>query len=316
MKKWLIGIVIFIGVIMGLIYFLIPNIISFRSTISFKANSQGVFRFLLDDNSWANWLQEKSGTTGEKDTSSDYYYNGYNYAIGAKKTSSIFINVRNAEAEAITILNLLPLSTDSTGLSWDGVMNTSYNPIKRIQVYFRSQKLKKDINSLMEKMNSFLSKPENVYGFKIQEELVTDTTLVSTYAPSENYPSTDFIYGLIDQLKNYIVSQSAKETGAPMLNITITDSVKYLTRVAIPVDKILKTSGSIAYRWMLGGGNIFVCEVKGGPYSIDKATRQVQYYMSDHQRATPAIPFQSLITDRRNETDTSKWVTKIYYPVI
>jgi hypothetical protein len=66
----------------------------------------------------------------------------------------------------------------------------------------------------------------------------------------------------------------------------------------------------------LGGGNIFVCEVKGGPYSIDKATRQVQYYMSDHQRAAPAIPFQSLITDRRNETDTSKWITKIYYPVI
>lgn len=316
MKKWLIGVIIFVVITTGLTYLLIPNIISFRSTVSFKANSQGVFRFLLDDNNWANWLQEKSGATSERDISGAYYYNGYNYAIGDKKTSSIFINVSKAGTDAITILNLLPLSPDSTGLSWDGVMTTSYNPIKRIQVYFKAQRLKKDINFLMKKMNSFLSKPEKVYGFKIQEELVTDTTLVSTYGSSENYPSTDFIYGLIDQLKNYIVSQSAKETGAPMLNITITDSVKYLTRVAIPVDKILKPSGNIAYRWMLSGGNIFVCEVKGGLYSIDKATRQVQYYMSDHQRAAPAIPFQSLITDRRNETDTSKWITKIYYPVI
>ena len=31
---------------------------------------------------------------------------------------------------------------------------------------------------------------------------------------------------------------------------------------------------------------------------------------------SPAIPFESLITNRLEEPDTSKWVTKIYYPFL
>jgi hypothetical protein len=67
---------------------------------------------------------------------------------------------------------------------------------------------------------------------------------------------------------------------------------------------------------MLGGGNILITEVKGGPASIKKAFNEMETYITDYRRTAPAIPFQSLITDRSKEPDTSKWVTKIYYPVM
>jgi hypothetical protein len=38
-------------------------------------------------------------------------------------------------------------------------------------------------------------------------------------------------------------------------------------------------------------------------------------YISDHQYADAAVPYQSLITNRVTEKDTTKWVTKICYPV-
>jgi hypothetical protein len=67
---------------------------------------------------------------------------------------------------------------------------------------------------------------------------------------------------------------------------------------------------------MLGGGNILITEVKGGQNEITNAYKQIQNYVSDYNRSAPAIPFESLVTDRRKEPDSSKWITRIYYPVI
>jgi hypothetical protein len=39
-------------------------------------------------------------------------------------------------------------------------------------------------------------------------------------------------------------------------------------------------------------------------------------YISDYGRTIVAIPFASLITDRRLEPDSAKWVTRIYWPLI
>jgi hypothetical protein len=140
--------------------------------------------------------------------------------------------------------------------------------------------------------------------------------LLFTFASSKGLPGTEFIYGLIDQLKNYAADQSAKVTGYSMLNISTIDSIHFLTKVAVPIDKKLKPSGNISYKWMLGGGKILVAEVQGGPASINKALKQVEVYVQDYHLIAPAIPFQSLITDRTKEKDTSKWITKIYYPVM
>ena len=67
---------------------------------------------------------------------------------------------------------------------------------------------------------------------------------------------------------------------------------------------------------MLGGGNILITEVKGDNKEIQKAYTQIQHYISDYKRIAPAIPFESLVTDRRKQPDSSQWVTKIYYPVM
>jgi hypothetical protein len=207
-------------------------------------------------------------------------------------------------------------NTDSADIVWQGVLPTSYNPIKRLQKYLEAKQINKDIGILIKNMRSFFSKPENIYGFAIRQEPVIDSILVSTFATAKGYPSTAFIYNLLNQLRDYVKNQSAKETGYPMLNIGTEDSINYLTRVAIPVDKELKSSGNISYKRMLGRGKILVTEVKGGPGSISNAFYQMKNYVSDYQRVAPAIPFLSLVTDRIKEPDSSKWITRVYYPVM
>ena len=62
-------------------------------------------------------------------------------------------------------------------------------------------------------------------------------------------------------------------------------------------------------------GNILVGEVKGGLSTILNAEKQLANYVFDYGKASPAIPFQSLVTDRSLEADSSKWITRLNYPI-
>jgi hypothetical protein len=314
MKKWLAAILIIILVILSAMYFFIPSQIHINSSILIETNPQGLKRVLFSRD-WSNWWPEND-KLNDSDSLGHYSYKGYAYNINGIKISTINIMIRNETVSASTALNIFPVKEHTVQLHWDGVILTSNNPFKRVNVYFQSKKIQKDIDSLMQHMKSVFSKIENVYGFKIHQEAVKDSILVSTNGTTNSYPSTEYVYNLLQQLRDYIKSQSAMETGNPMLNVHTTDSINYLTRVAIPIDKRLPSVKNIEHKWMMGGGKILVAEVRGGPSSINNALRQMENYIHDYGRTVPAIPFQSLVTDRLNLPDTTKWITKIYYPVM
>ena len=69
-------------------------------------------------------------------------------------------------------------------------------------------------------------------------------------------------------------------------------------------------------RTMPGRNVILFTQVKGGNGIATWALEQIKNYADDHHLKTPAIPYFSLVTDRRKEADTSKWITDIYYTVM
>jgi hypothetical protein len=312
MRKLFLLIIVVLLILIASVYLFIPNFISISQSLPVNANRDGIYRSLQDEKNWDKWWPEKrNNKTGHL-----FSYRGFYYSLDDRRVTSITVSISKNNTRAITNLDLVSINADSANIVWQGVLPTSYNLIKRFQKYMEAKRINNDMSRLLKNMQSFFSKPENIYGFTIRQEPVVDSILVSTFAMSKGYPSTAFIYNLLDQLKDYIKNQSAKETGYPMLNINTEDSINYLTRVAIPVDKELKSSGNISYKRMLGRGKILVAEVKGGPGLINNAFYQMKNYVNDYQRVAPAIPFLSLVTDRMNEPDTSKWITRIYYPVM
>ena len=99
------------------------------------------------------------------------------------------------------------------------------------------------------------------------------------------------------------------------MNITKADSFRYQIMVAIPINKSLKSEGDIFIRRMLYNGNLLMTEVRGGRNTINNALVQLTNYVRDHQYTSPAIPYESPVTDRIAEPDTTRWVTRIYYPI-
>lgn len=315
MKKWLIVILAVFLLLLVAIYIFIPNFISINQNITISANNQGLIRKLSDESTWTMWWPERHASR-DGDSNAGLRYNDNKYTIKEKGISSLIISISQQDFSVLSSLILFGEKLDSTRLIWEARVPTSYNPLRRLRLYLHARALNRDMQAMLEKMNSYFSKPETIYGFEIRKASVVDSTLISTFRVSAGYPGAEFIYGLIDELKKYISIHLAKETGFPMLNLTTTDSLNYLVRVAIPVDRVLPSSGNITYKWMLGGGNILITEVRGGPHAIAEASRQMEHYMSDYQRLAPAIPFLSLVTDRRQEPDTNKWITRLYYPVM
>jgi len=313
MKKWITGFLILMVAILAWIYFFIPNSISVRHTETFEANDKASFRTLLDINAWNQWWPgEKKMLNGRR----HFYYHGYFYTIIDQKLNALVIAIANDDVQATTTLNFFSDNNSEVVLFWEGVVPSTLNPVSRVKNYFNAKSIQRDMTAILKKITGYLSKGEHNYKVPIREEKVKDSLLISTSDSSIGYPTTIFIYNLIDELRNYASHQKAVVTGLPMLNISTADSVHFFTRVALPVDRKLPSSGRITYKWMLGGGNILVTEITGGPYTINKAITEIELYMEEHRRTAPAIPFQSLVTDRTKEPDTAKWVTRIYYPAM
>jgi predicted transcriptional regulator YdeE len=181
--------------------------------------------------------------------------------------------------------------------------------------YSHAVMLKRNMDTIFKSLGSFLGEKENVYGIAISKSSAADTLLVSTKLITPAYPSIKVVYNLIDFLRTYISQQSAEQSGSPMMSVTKLGTGQFQLMVAVPTNRKLTGNENI-FPIKMVNGNYFVATVQGGLKTVDEAMNQMQFYFQDYQKTAMAIPFESLVTDRTKEPDTTKWVTKIYAPVL
>jgi hypothetical protein len=313
MIKWLAGIVACLLILIVCVYFFIPHNITIDKKTEATINLKTLQRGLLDENTWKEWWP---GSKVDSNGRTIFQYKGYHYFISDKQLSTTTLSVQKGNYSTTASINYIPHDDSHVTISGHINEDLPVMPIDRIRAYINLKALNNDLGDLLGHIKQYYSNDDHIYGIHIVKALVKDSSLISTSGNSKGYPDPSFIYGMINQLKDYAHSHNASQTDYPMLNVYTQDSINFLTRVALPVDKKLPSSGKIEYRWMLGGGNILVTEVNGGPGNINNAIHQVENYISDYNRTPPAISFQSLVTDRLKEPDSTKWKTKLYYPVM
>ena len=100
-----------------------------------------------------------------------------------------------------------------------------------------------------------------------------------------------------------------------MINVLRANGTSYQLMVALPVNRKLPGNADVFPEKMVRG-NFMSAEITGPAGRIDSAIRQMAVYFEDHQKIAMAIPFQSLITNRKIASDSNTWVTRIYFPVL
>ncbi len=293
-------------VIMALaaIYLFIPSVIRINVKISLNAALPGVYRMLSNESNWDKWWPGIPFTC-----------NNQFYKIQGRKFNAFDILVQNGKDSFNSQIELISITADTMAIEWNAELKTSKNPLTRIDQYRRAKQTRRDMGFILRNLKPFFEKEENIYGFDVKEIKVVDSVLITTRRSFDHPPGTSEIYSMIQALKNYISKNTGKEKNFPMLHVWF-DGSQYEVMTAIPVDRELPKTNEFEPKFLLKGGNILETEIKGGPNKVDHAFKEFENYRADHQYTSPAIPFGQLVTDRIKEADTSKWITRLYYPVL
>lgn len=313
MNRLLIALIMGIVIVLVLPYLYIPSTIRKSMLAIIPANQKTAQTFLLDDSRWEAWWPASNTATPDS-VAGTYYYNGHSFKAGKKYLSGVDLVTDYNTDSLKSVWNIIPMGMDSVKILWEYELETSNNPIKRMGQRRDTRQLQMDMAVILQQLASFLSDEQNTYGIKVDRTTVTDTLLVTTKATFAHEPDAAAVYGLINQLQQYVTKAGATATNPPMLNRRKIDSTHTEVMVALPVNKALKSSGNIVFKNMVRG-NLLTTEVQGGPGTVNNALRQLENYLVDHSYESPAMHFESLVTDRIQQADTSKWVTRIYYPV-
>lgn len=314
MKKWIIAACsLFLLFLIGIYFFIPPKIVVAKS-VTINANRDGVYRFLNNESNWTTWWPpglSKFNNGAE----TVFESGGYRF----KKTKALYnsfeITIEKDKNFDSSLLHIFSLSNDSIKIQWNATIHTGTNPFSKAYHYFRAKELSNSLAVILTAMQKHISQVRYIYGIDIKREKVKIEYLVSTKKSFLYYPTTQDIYEMVGQIKKHIVREQAIEEDYPMLHINPSDSAHFEAQVAIPVNKKLPDAGIFAFKKILKYGNILAAEIVGGNNTVDWAMKQMDRYATDYQYSNVALPFESLVTDRRQETDTSKWVTKIYYPI-
>lgn len=305
MKKILIGLVILGAISLGALYLVIPGKMKMSASISIHAALPGVSRSLYDSNNWKKFWPTKT----------PFALDNRDYLIKGKFFNAFNIDIASDKDTLSSIINLLLIRTDSINVNWSSEQITSSNPFNRFVQYRQGIATEKNMKKILTRMKEFMEQTTNIYGFDIKQTIVTDSALISTRRVLDHQPTVKDIGGMIQSLKKYITEHNAAEQNFPMLNVLQIDSAHYEVMTAIAVDRQLPLTNDFAPKFLLKGGNMLEGEIKGGPTRIETALKEFENYRSDYKFPAPAKPYQLLITDRLKEPDTTKWMTRLYYPI-
>ncbi len=297
MKKWLLFAVLV--ALAGSLYFFVPSNITLSQTIIGKSHIDAANRYFTDTSQWARWWPANGCTYAIKGV----FYNDVRLSVRYKDESPFEGDIRIAQ-----------LNKDSILIGWECIVPAGNNPLKKITAYRKSKAFRQNMLTILQAYSHFIQDSKNIYGINFARTFSKDSTLITMNGTFPDYPSTARIYQWIDSLRDYAAGQGAAEINYPMLNVSKLNATQYKVMVALSLNKELPGTNRIIIKrfvpWKMIEG-----EAHGGVYSVEKAFEQLYHFRDDHQLSIMAIPFQSLITDRRQEQDTTKWITKVCAPV-
>ena len=310
MRKLLLWSFVFIAVVFAAIFIVFPAKVHFRKTMYVEASYNSASRFVLDQKAWQHWWPD----AGRNIRDTVFSYKNFEFATNWKMISGDSVLITSKNGTIHSLLNLIPVNKDSVGFQWEGESTAQSNIYQRIQNYFIQKELQNNSAEIFTALKTYLENDDKVYDIIIEHKMVVDTLLISTKKIFKTYPSTEQVYEMINELNKYVEVNKAFATNPPMLHV-VQDSGVFKTMVAIPLDKEIKNTNNFITKKMIAG-KILIAQINGGSASAETAIKKLELYMDDYHMLSPAISYQSLVTDRMKEKDSTKWITKVYYPVM
>jgi len=315
MRKWIFIMIICVAILTAALYFFIPSNIEISKVVIINCTVTGAYRNFSEENNWAYWGLVKNISSRSPASDPSFKYGSIFYSITEKLRNELVVQMENSHFKINSNIRLITRGEDSVIIIWKCSLPSGMNPITKIRHYNDAVNISNNMRNILQNARNYLENSKNVYGISISQSSISDTCLLATKYSFPDYPSTREIYNAVSNLKTFAFEHGSIIIGKPLLNVDKLNDHIFQTMIAIPVNRDLSATGNVFSRRMVPG-RFMIADVIGGIYTVNKAIEQLQLYFADYQKTSMAIPFQSLITDRSAEPDTSKWLTRIYAPVL
>jgi effector-binding domain-containing protein len=307
MRKGIVFILVLLLIAIVAIYLLIPQRKQISTTVIIGATLGGTTRLLHDSSSWKKWWPANSGRQDS------LFYNGYIFLPVQQPENKYQVLIKKQDTVLPSIIQFFPAG-DSTEMLWETAMIMGTTPWEKLSNYIQSRKIANSMSELSASLKNYLEQSEHVYRFKIERVKLPSVYVLAVNTSFNQYPNPSQIYSHINQLNNYIQTTEAKPAGLPMLNVSETSNGRFQATIGLPVDREPPvTAGMFINR--IVASNAITVKVKGGTKTTRQALAALYDYLHDHELVSTSFPFESLITDRSTEPDTSKWQTEVYMPI-
>lgn len=293
------------------IYFIIPQKIKTTNVIEIDATDANVARFLVNKAQWNKWWPGQHN----KADSIHFSYNGTKYILQESTVSQIKALIQTGGLELNSNLIYATTGEGMCAVTWLTEMQSSLNPFERVAQFVKVKRVTKNTDQILAIFKKFLQNDINIYGTAVKVSLIKNPFVLATTTHLNNYPAPETIYGMANNLRKHIKAEGAFPVDSPMMNVHREENGGYQVMVAVPVNTIIKPGSGMVLNKLVKNANALETEVKGGKNNIMNGFTQLKKYQQDHGLISPAMPYESLITNRLIQKDTAKWVTKIYWPI-
>ena len=295
----------------GFFYLYIPTNLKLSTFKISNVHELTVTRLISD----AKLLKQSFGTF--YDSAKDKIeINGIRFAIQPALSNIVGIDIESEHVKKQSFITANSVTKETTAINWFLEFKTTWNPIQRLKDYQEAIKIKKATAQLLNTLNDYVEQTKHIYGFDIKEVTLKDTVLISTKFISKGLPTNAQIYTQAEALNKYLTSFHKKALNNPMVTVLENPSNDYTVMVGVSIDGAVPETDIYRIKKMPVNGKMFVTDVIGGPHAIRNGYDALKNYLLDAKRPSPAVPFELLVTDRNQITDSTKWQTRIYYPVM
>lgn len=303
----LLAVLLLLAASVAFVYIAIPAKITVSRVVTAKIPVNRASDFFTLKTLARNWMPGK-------ETDGCFCTDGTCFCFFDNGSETVAVKTTIGTKQQFGYIYINPVSFDSAIINWTITLPAGSSPLSRISAYFTARDLKKKIIRYVNELTSYTSNDLHLYGLQPVKERVTDTLSLSQKKVFDHYPSPSEINALTAELEPYIIRNGATVTRPAMMHVLQTGSTQFETMVALPINRPVPNSGNFILKRM-PPGKIISARIKGGYFTIRNGLQQMEQYKSDKQLSSPAIPYQSMVTNRVTEPDTLKWITQLYYPV-
>jgi hypothetical protein len=292
-------------------FFTISSENKVQDAILVKANFNNIYRQIFIKENWSNWLVKDANKNSFIIKECEFSF------LKSPNENVVVVQLKNDKQQVQAYYQFTQLAFDSILVKSEAIVKAKTNWITdKISAYFFAKKVDNALKEFIAVFKSFAEDKKQFYGLTAALTKLPDSCMIAKKAFTANYPTTYQIYKEIEVLQQYALANNAIAIKPPMLNVKQLQPFGFEFMVSLPVNKRLAGKGDILFKQMLPYGNYLESDsIIGDQKRVDSLFISFENYKNDYNFTSPAIPFQSLVTNRLLVKDSTKWVTKFYFPV-